>query len=131
MEAAVTGGEVACYAQSGVSCGCHCDVFTGTVICGNPAAGSWDFGCLHEHVRLGAGVCAEHEQYISSARGTCMECLEGPRSHDCESFLRAAGELVLRVHLPVVQCGGKPGPLDYPLPHITVRPGRREEKKLT
>lgn len=98
----MTGETVRCYSEGRVGCGCHCDIYLYGTWCGEPAASCWDFGCVHEHVRRWAGICAGHEQYIASMHGSCDNCLAGAQSHDCEVTFRAIPEPVTRRHLTVV-----------------------------
>ena len=56
------------------------------IVCGIAAAGVWDYGCIHEHVRLDMATCAEHAPRAGVVG--CFRCLQ--LGHDCEMTFRPA-----------------------------------------
>jgi hypothetical protein len=54
-------------------------------VCAEEAAGRFESGCVHEHVKTG-WLCASHAAVKLTA--ICGRCLAGPPSHVCPVVIR-------------------------------------------
>ena len=64
-------------------------LFEAEYVCGEPAAGLFTRGCVHEHLRTGA-LCRDHAD--APERGLCRTCYEmAEGGHECPVLVRPAG----------------------------------------
>lgn len=61
-----------------------CQVVINRVLCFEPAEGTWEGGCVHEHVLTDIEICAEHRK-LAERPFTCVTC---EPDHKCTVQLR-------------------------------------------
>jgi len=61
-----------------------CQVVINRVACGQPSVGTWEGGCVHEHITTEIGICAGHRE-LAARPFTCVAC---EPDHECTAQLR-------------------------------------------